>query len=76
MTTITATIPNKKDVKIVKEIFERFGIEYTVEGSAEDYKFSEAQIAEFERTQKEFVAGQSSAQNWEDIKKNLESVYA
>lgn len=39
MTTITATVPQKKDVKVLKEILERFGIEYTIEEPAEDYFF-------------------------------------
>ncbi|MGK6351064.1 hypothetical protein [Parapedobacter sp. DT-150] len=31
MTAITATVPKEKDVKVLKEILERFGIDYTIE---------------------------------------------
>lgn len=77
MTTITAKTSNAKDVKVLKEILERFGIQYTVNESGEDYVFSKAQIADFERTQKEFIeGGKSAAKNWDDIKNNLDSVYS
>ncbi|WP_028298214.1 hypothetical protein [Olivibacter sitiensis] len=33
MTTITATISNQKDVKILEEILDRFGIDYIIEDS-------------------------------------------
>lgn len=75
MTTITATIANQKDVKVLKEILERFGIAYVVNESTEDYKLSKAQIADFENTQQEFIEGKSSAKTWETIKKELNSVY-
>jgi len=75
MTTITATVQQKKDVKVLKEILERFGIDYTIEEPAEDYVFSADQIADFERTQQDFLAGKTTAREWEDIKKDLNRVY-
>lgn len=75
MTTITATIANPKDVKVLKEILERFGIAYVVNESTEDYKLSKAQIADFENTQQEFIEGKSSAKTWDTIKEELNSVY-
>ncbi|WP_028296516.1 hypothetical protein [Olivibacter sitiensis] len=75
MTTITATVSKKKDVKLIKEILERFGINYTIEEPAEDYVFSETQMADFERTQQDFFAGKTSVRDWEDIKKGLNRVY-
>ncbi|MBE8713683.1 hypothetical protein [Sphingobacterium hungaricum] len=68
MTTITATIENEKDVKVVQEILERFGIPYQIDESAENYVFSAEQIADFELTKQEFLAGKSTAKDWEDIK--------
>lgn len=76
MTTITAKISNEKDVKVLKEILERFGISYVVNESSEDYKLSKAQIADFKKTQKEFLEGKSTAKTWDDIKKELNSVYS
>ena len=60
MTTITATVSQKKDVKVLKEILERFGIDYTIEEPAEDYVFSANQIADFERTQQDFLVFHTS----------------
>lgn len=71
MTTITATVSQKKDVKVLKEILERFGIDYTIEEPAENYVFSADQIVDFERTQQDFLAGKTTARDWEDIKKDL-----
>lgn len=76
MTTITAKISSEKDVKILREILERFGISYVVNESPEDYKLSKAQIADFEKTQKEFLEGKSTAKNWDDVKKELNSEYS
>ncbi|SFS87945.1 hypothetical protein [Sphingobacterium wenxiniae] len=75
MTTITAKIPNSKDVKVLKEILERFGIQYTVDESAESYVFTDAQLADFEKSKQEFLDGKTTAKSWDDIKKDLESVY-
>ncbi|MHC8947341.1 hypothetical protein [Sphingobacterium hungaricum] len=68
MTTITATIENEKDLKVVQEILERFGIPYQIDDSAENYVFSAEQIADFELTKQEFFAGKSTAKDWEEIK--------
>lgn len=76
MTTITAKISNEKDVQILKEILERFGISYVINESPEDYKLSKTQIADFENTQEEFLEGKSSANTWDNIKKELSSVYS
>lgn len=75
MTTITATVSSEKDVKVLKEILERFGIDYVIEESATDYVFSDTQIADFERTQQDFLAGKTAARDWEDIKNDLSRVY-
>lgn len=75
MTTITTTVSKEKDVKMLKEILECFGIDYTIEESAEECVFSETQIADFERTQRDFLAGKTTARDWEDIKKDLNRVY-
>lgn len=75
MTTITATVSKQKDVKVLKEILERFGIEYTIEESAKDYVFSDTQIADFEHTQQNYLVGKTTARDWEDIKNELSRVY-
>ncbi len=76
MTTITAKLSNKKDVKVLREILERFGIQYTINESPESYAFSKDQIADFERSRQDFLDGKSTANNWENIKKDLDRVYA
>ncbi len=76
MTTITAKISNKKDLKVLREILERFGIQYTIDESANGYIFSKDQIADFERSKQEFLDGKSTANNWEDIKKDLDRAYS
>lgn len=71
MATITATISKKKDIKTLTELLDRMGIQYIVDESAEDYEFSTEQIADLERTQQDYLAGKTTARDWEDIKQNL-----
>lgn len=71
MATITATISKKKDIKTLTELLDRMGIQYIVDESAEDYGFSTEQIADLERTQQDYLAGKTTARDWEDIKQNL-----
>ncbi|MDR2271845.1 MAG: hypothetical protein LBF27_13155 [Sphingobacterium sp.] len=75
MTTITAEISNKKDVKVLREILDRFGIKYQINEESGTNTFSAEQIAFFEKSQKEFLDGKSSARDWKDIKKNLDGLY-
>ncbi|MDM1293806.1 hypothetical protein HX021_05800 [Sphingobacterium sp. N143] len=76
MTTITAEISNKKDVKVLKEILDRFGIKYQINEQSETNTFSAEQMASFEQSQKEFLEGETPAIDWEDLKKKLNDLYA
>ncbi|SEN71509.1 hypothetical protein SAMN05216436_12075 [bacterium A37T11] len=75
MTTITATVSKKKDVKVLQEILERFGIEYTIDEPAENYVFSDEELRDFEQTKHDFLAGKTTARDWEDIQKDLKRVF-
>lgn len=58
-----------------REILERFGIACTIEDSASDFIFSEAQIADFEQNQQNFMTDCTTTHDWEDIKKELDCVF-
>jgi len=72
MTTLTVNIKNEKDLPILKEILDRFGLIYQVD---EAYGFSDAEIKGFLQTQQDFVAGKTTARDWKDIQDDLNRVY-
>lgn len=71
MTTITATLHNTKDVKLLQEVLNRFGISYTVNEDTEEYHFTDTELKSFRDTQKAFKEGKTSAKDWNEIQKEL-----
>jgi hypothetical protein len=74
MTTITVNIPDDKDLSILQEILNRFGLNYTVDaGNA--YDFTEDEIKGLLKTKQDFIDGKTTARNWDDIEKDLNRAY-
>jgi len=74
MTTLTVNIQNEKDLPVLQEILDRFGLEYVVENE-EDYDFSPEEIESLVKTKQDFLDGKTTARDWEEIKKELEQKY-
>lgn len=74
MTTLTVNIKNDDDLPVLQEILKRFGLTYTVDNNQE-YVFSTTEIESLVKTKDDFVNGKTTARNWEDIEKDLNSAY-
>jgi len=74
MTTLTVNIQNDKDLPVLQEILDRFGLSYAVEPHR-DHIFSEAEIAGLLKTRQDFLDGKTSARDWKDIEKDLDRAY-
>ncbi|HEY2580392.1 MAG TPA: hypothetical protein VGI43_01215 [Mucilaginibacter sp.] len=74
MTTLTVNIQNEKDLPVLQEILNRFGMTYTVEENKE-YSFTKAEIENLVKTKQDFIDGKTTARNWSDIEEDLNRAY-
>jgi hypothetical protein len=74
MTTLTVNIQNEKDLPVLQEILDRFGLPYSVDID-EEYIFSEAEIASLAKTTQDYIDGKTTARDWNDIKADLDRAY-
>lgn len=74
MTTLTVNIPNEKDLPVLQEILDRFGLDYTIDAK-KDYSFSATEIESLLKTKQDFLDGKTTARNWEDIEEDLNRAY-
>ncbi|GAA4786242.1 hypothetical protein GCM10023231_12720 [Olivibacter ginsenosidimutans] len=75
MTTITATVHNSEDVKLLQEVLNRFGIAYTINEETEEYAFTASELKSFRDTQKAFKQGKTTAKDWNEIQKDLNRAF-
>ncbi len=66
MTTLTINVDNEKDLPVLKEILNRFGLRYKVDKQAELSEEGEVLYKRFKKTFKE-------VKDWEDGKLKLQS---
>ncbi|MDB4904844.1 MAG: hypothetical protein JWQ63_4125 [Mucilaginibacter sp.] len=74
MTTLTVNIQNEKDLPVLQEILDRFGLTYAVDTNKE-YVFSEAEIESLVKTKQDFIDGKTTARDWNDIDEDLNRAY-
>jgi hypothetical protein len=74
MTTVTVNIQNEKDLPVLQEILNRFGMTYTVEEENE-YPFNKDEIESLVKTKQDFIDGKTTARNWTDIEEDLNRAY-
>ena len=74
MTTLTVNIPNEKDIPVLQEILNRFGLDYTIDND-KDYSFSKAEIEGLLKTKQDFIEGKTTARDWKDIEDDLNRAY-
>jgi len=74
MTTLTVNIQDEKDLPVLQEILDRFGLSYSV-GTDEEYVFSEAELNGFLKTKQDFLDGKTTARDWTEIQEDLNRAY-
>ncbi len=74
MSTLTVNITNEKDLPVLQEILDRFGLSYTVDADA-TYVFTKAEIESLLKTKQDFTDGKTAARDWEDIEKELNRAF-
>ncbi len=74
MSTLTVNITNEKDLPVLQEILDRFGLSYTVDSDA-TYAFTKAEIESLLKTKQDFIDGKTTARDWEDIEKELNRAF-
>ena len=70
MTTLTVNILNDKDLPVLQEILDRFGLDYAVENE-DEYVFSKEEIEGLVKTTQDYIDGKTTARDWEDVKAEL-----
>lgn len=74
MTTLTVNIQNEKDLPVLQEILNRFGLSYHID-SDNDHTFSEDEMKDLLQTRQDFLDGKTTARNWTDIEEDLNRAY-
>jgi len=75
MTTLTVNITDDKDLPVLQEILNRFGLNYTVDADS-DHLFSETDIKALIQTRQDFLDGKTTARDWNDIEDDLNRAYS
>jgi len=75
MTTLTVNIQNEKDLSVLQEILDRFGLSYSVEDN-EQYVFTLAEIASLVKTKQDFIDGKTTARDWTEIEEDFDLRYS
>jgi len=74
MTTLTVNIQNDKDLPVLQEILDRFGLPYAVDNESE-YDFSDAEIAGFMKTRQDYLDGKTTTRSWADVQEDLNRAF-
>ncbi|MBD1391631.1 hypothetical protein [Mucilaginibacter glaciei] len=74
MTTLTVNIIDEKDLSVLQEILNRFGLTYKVD-SGSDHIFSKSEIDSLLQTRQDYVEGKTTAREWTDIERDLNSAF-
>lgn len=74
MATLTVNIPNDKDLVVLREILERFGLSYSVDEVNDDL-FTKEEILGFIKTKQDFLAGKTTSKKWSDIEDELNRAF-
>lgn len=74
MTTLTVNIESENDLAVLQETLNKLGLSYDL-SSDNDYAFSKEQIDGFLKTRQDFIDGKTTARDWDDIEKDLDSAF-
>lgn len=71
--TVTVSLTNEEQEKTLIEFLEKMHFDY--QSDANDIGLTDAQKLEVIRRDNDFINGKTTARDWNDIKRDLESVY-
>jgi len=71
--TVTVSLANEEQEKTLIEFLEKMHFDY--QSDAKDFGLTDAQKQEVIRRDNDFINGKTTARDWNDIKRDLESVY-
>ncbi|OIQ68372.1 hypothetical protein GALL_500380 [mine drainage metagenome] len=71
--TVTININSAEQEKLLFDFLERMNFDY--ESDRDNISLTEGQKEEILRRDNDFINGKTAARNWDEIKKDLESVY-
>ncbi len=74
MTTLTLTLANDKDLSVLQEILNRFGLKYALDEQIE-HQFSKSEIEGFLKSKEDFTSGKTTAKDWNEVDEELKSAY-
>ncbi len=71
--TVTVSLHSEEQEKMLLDFLEKMNFDY--QSDINDIALSDAQKDEILRRDSDFINGKTSARNWDDIKRDLKSVY-
>lgn len=74
MTTLTVNIESESDLAVLQETLNKLGLSYDLSDESE-YPFTKEQIDDFLKTRQDFIDGKTTARDWDDIEKDLDSAF-
>ena len=74
MTRLTVNIQNEKDLSVLQEILDRFGMDYAIDEN-DEYNLSKEDIEDLVKTDQDYLDGKTNARDWKDIKEDLDRKY-
>ncbi len=74
MTTLTVNIESEADLATLQQTLDKLGLHYDLSKDSE-YEFTKHQIDGFVKTQQDFIEGKTTARDWRDIEKDLDSAF-
>lgn len=71
MAIVTVKIDRKRDLALIEEILNRFGLSYNIDQDHKDYTFSDAEIKELLQAKQDFIDGKTTCRSWKDIENDI-----
>jgi len=71
--TVTVNLQTEEQEKVLIEFLERMHFDYQSDHT--NFTLSEAQMQEVIKRDNDFIDGKTTARKWNDIRRNLKSVY-
>ena len=71
--TVTVNLHNEEQEKALIDFLDK--MQYDYQSNAEDFGLTELQKQEILKRDNDFVNGKATARDWNDIKRDLKSVY-
>jgi len=74
MTTLTVNIERESDLATLQETLDKLGLNYALSNDT-GHIFTKDQIESFVKNRQDFIDGKTTARDWDDIEKDLDSAF-